>query len=68
MSVQPIPLWTEVTLDLRTPVDSGSVRGTGVVVDCTGNRHTGYVVSLVFMNLSRQSQHNLSRMVRTSAS
>lgn len=68
LSAQPIPLWTELTLELRAPLEPGSVRGTGVVVDCTGNRHSGYVVSLVFMNLTRQSQENLGRMVRASAS
>jgi hypothetical protein len=62
MSPHPIPLWTEVTIDLRSPIDGKSVRGSGVVVECTGNRHTGYVVSLVFMNLSRQSQQRLSQI------
>ena len=62
LSDHPIPLWTEVTIDLRSPMDAGPVRGTGVVVECTGNRHTGYVVSVVFMNLTRQSQERLSHL------
>lgn len=57
-----IPEWTEVTVDLRSPGDSGPVRGHGVVVDCAGNRHAGYIVSLVFMNLTRQSQERLSQL------
>lgn len=63
LSPTSIPLWTEVTVELRSPGNSQRVRGGGVVVDCTGNRHTGYVVSLVFMNLTRQSQEHLSRLV-----
>ncbi len=66
LSANPVPVWTEVTLDMRTEPDARPVRGTGVVVDCTGNRHAGYVVSLVFMNLTRQSQQNLSQIVTTS--
>jgi len=62
LSAHPIPLWTEVTVDLRSPLDARPVRGTGVVVECTGNRHAGYVVSLVFMDLTRQSQERLSHL------
>jgi hypothetical protein len=62
LSAHPIPLWTEVTAELRSPLDARPVRGTGVVVDCTGNRRSGYVVSLVFMNLTPQSQASLSHL------
>lgn len=62
LSPAAIPLWTEVNVDLRSPQESRPVRGSGVVVDCAGNRHTGYVVSLVFMSLTRQSQERLSQL------
>ena len=62
LSAHPLPLWTEVNVELRSPRDARPVRGTGVVVECAGNRHTGYVVSLVFMNLTRQSQASLSHL------
>ena len=62
MAPEPIPHWTEMTVDLRCPVEGKPVRGTGVVVDCTGNRHAGYVVSLVFMNLTPQSQERLTQL------
>ncbi|HNQ88977.1 MAG TPA: hypothetical protein PKM73_10220 [Verrucomicrobiota bacterium] len=64
LSPNPIPLWTEVNVDLRSPLEPQPVRGSGVVVDCAGNRHTGYVVSLVFMGLTRQSQARLSQLAR----
>ena len=67
LSPSPIAAWTEVTVDLRSPQDQGPVRGTGVVVDCTGNRHSGYVVSLLFMNLTRQSQERLTNLARGQA-
>ena len=57
-----IPAWTEMTVDLLSPVDSKKVHCTGVVVDCTGNRHSGYLVSMVFMNMSRQSQERFNEL------
>jgi hypothetical protein len=58
-SPQPFPEWTEMTVTLRPPGASSEVRCTGVVVACAGNRHTGYAVSLLFLNLSRRSQERL---------
>jgi hypothetical protein len=53
------PVWTEMTVALQSPGDGRKVKCTGVVVDCAGSRHTGYTVSLLFLNLSRQSQERL---------
>ena len=61
-SEKPIPSWTEMTVDLQSPKDGRKVHCTGIVVDCQGNRHTGYSVSMVFMNLSRQSQEHLTKL------
>jgi len=59
----PISAWTEMTVSLQTPGDTKRFNCTGVVVACNGSRHTGYLVSMVFTNLSRQAQlrlHNLA--------
>jgi hypothetical protein len=61
-SEKPIPAWTEMTVDLLSPVDGKKVHCTGVVVDCAGNRHAGYLVSMVFMNMSRQSQERFNQL------
>ena len=53
--------WTEMTVELKTP-DNGSVNCTGVVIACTGNRHTGYHVSMIFTDMSRQAQTRLQQM------
>ena len=53
--------WTEMTVELRTP-DNGRVNCTGVVIACTGNRHTGYHVSMIFTEMSRQAQTRLNEM------
>ncbi|MEP6662207.1 MAG: hypothetical protein ABJC04_00965 [Verrucomicrobiota bacterium] len=54
-SSTPIPAWTEVTLDLER-ADTKKFHCTGVVVECEGSRHTGYLVSLLFTNLPPHSQ------------
>jgi len=61
-SPTPIPLWREMTVALQSPGDAKKLHCTGIVVACNGNRHTGYAVSMLFMNLSRQSQERLSLM------
>ena len=54
--------WAEMTLTLQSPDSGGRVHCTGVVIACTGNRHTGYHVSMVFTGLSKQAQARLSTM------
>jgi hypothetical protein len=58
-SDSPINAWTEMTVTLQSTRDSGRVHCTGVVVACNGNRHNGYTVSMLFTNLSKQSQARL---------
>jgi hypothetical protein len=57
-----IPVWTEMTVAMQTPSDSRKVNFTGVVVACNGNRHAGYMVSLLFTSLSKQAQARLNSM------
>jgi hypothetical protein len=61
-TLNPIPVWTEMTVDLHSAKEARKVHCTGVVVDCCGNRHAGYTVSMIFMNLSRQSQERLTKL------
>lgn len=55
-SHRPISPWTEMTVSLERPGDTQKVRCTGVIVVCGGNRTEGYQISMLFTNLSRQSQ------------
>lgn len=59
-SSTPIAAWTEMTVTLQSNRDAGKVNCTGVIVACTGNRHGGYTVSMVFTGLSKQSQAKLN--------
>lgn len=57
-----IPVWTEMTVSMRTPSDTRKVNFAGVVVACNGNRHGGFMVSLLFTSVSKQAQARLNSM------
>ena len=57
------PNWVEMTVTLKSPLDGATVNCTGVVVDCTGNKHSGYHVSMVFTSMSKQAEARLQTMV-----
>jgi hypothetical protein len=61
-SPTPFSEWAEMTLTLQSPGGGSRVHCTGVVIACTGNRHTGYHVSMVFTGLSKQAQARLATM------
>ena len=60
-SQTPIPQWTEMTVDIESG-DTRKAHCSGVVVDCNGNRHTGYLVSLLFTHVSPKSQAALNSL------
>jgi hypothetical protein len=53
--------WAEMTLTLQSP-QGGKVHCNGVVIACTGNKHSGYHISLVFTGMSKQAEARLSAM------
>ena len=63
----PFAPWTEMTLTLHSPRDGAVVRCGGVVIACTGNRHTGYHVSMVFTGVSKHAQATLSALASSRA-
>jgi hypothetical protein len=60
-SATPFSLWTEMTVTLDWPQE-GRVHCNGVVVACTGSRHGGYQVSMIFTGVSKQSQARLNTL------
>ena len=58
-----IPVWTEMTIAMETPQTPRKITLTGVVVACTGNSHAGYMVSMLFTNVSKQTQARLNSLV-----
>ncbi len=61
-SATPFSPWAEMTLTLQSPRESGKVHCSGVVIACTGNKHTGYHVSMVLTGLSKQAEARLNAL------
>ena len=56
------PRWVEMTVTLQSINQGGTVHCSGVVVDCSGNKHAGYHVSMIFTGLSKQAEARLNAM------
>ena len=61
-SPTPFNEWTEMTVALQSPQDGGALHCHGVVIGCSGSRHSGYRVAMVFTGLSKQAQTRLTSM------
>jgi hypothetical protein len=66
-SAVPFSEWTEMTMTLHSPNDGSRIRCSGVVISCTGNKHTGYHVSMVLTGLSRHAEAWLSTLAQVSS-
>ena len=64
-SPTPFTEWAEMTVSLHSPVTNQKVACTGVIVACTGNKHLGYHVSMIFTSLTEQAQKQLGAMARS---
>lgn len=67
ISERDLPLWTEMNVDVHSLHDGRRVTCNGVVVHCQGNRHTGFRVSMVCMNLTRQAQAHWTALAASHA-
>ena len=56
------PIWTEMTVELQSPNTAKKVKCTGVIVACKGNRHAGFRVSILFINLTSQAELQLEHL------
>jgi hypothetical protein len=61
-SPQPFKEWSEMTVALLSPKTGGRISCQGVIVACTGSRHSGYHVSMVFTSLSSATEKQLGTM------
>jgi len=66
-SQNPFPAWVEMTISLQSPHDGATVNCTGVVVGCSGNKHMGYHISMVFTAMSKQAEAKLNSIVYSRA-
>ena len=58
----PFNLWAEMTVALQSPREESRIQCSGVVIACSGNKHVGYHVSLLFTGLSKHAQSRLTSM------
>jgi len=58
----PFNLWTEMTVALQSRHDETPIQCSGVVIACSGNKHVGYRVSLLFTGMSKHAQSRLNSM------
>ncbi len=61
-SATPFSPWTEMTLTMQSPRDHSRLHCNGVVISCTGNRHAGYHVSIVFTSMSKHTEEQFSSL------
>lgn len=64
-SPTPFHEWTEMTVELHSSRDQGKLQCSGVVIACSGTRHGGYRVSMVFTGMTEQAQTQLNTMARS---
>lgn len=64
-SPTPFKEWAEMTVSLQSPRDSSTLHCAGVIVACSGNKHAGYNVSMMFTSLSKQAQTRLNTMAHS---
>ena len=64
-SPTPFNPWTEMTVALQPPGGGARLHCHGVVIACSGSRHAGYHVSMVFTSLTKQVQTRLNSMAHS---
>lgn len=64
LSTKSVPVWSELTLDLQSVSQNEEIHCRGTVVDCSGNKHSGYVVSITFTEVSPEAQERLSHLAQ----
>jgi hypothetical protein len=62
LSSTPFPTWTEMTVELQSASKSENIKCNGIIVACDGSETFGYSISMVFINLSPQSQNLLNSL------
>jgi hypothetical protein len=64
-SPKPFNEWSEMTVSLQSPLDGSQFSSNGVIVACTGSKHVGYHVSMLFTDLTPQAREQLGAMARS---
>ena len=63
-SAKPLTLWNEMAVEVTTTADQKKINVHGIVVESRGDRHGGYAITMVFMNLTKQAHGLLSHLIQ----
>lgn len=55
-SEKELEIYTELHLQVESPEDGSALQFSGVVVDCSGNKHCGFRVSLLYTSINPSTQ------------
>lgn len=64
-SPTPFKEWAEMTVELHASHGQGKLQCSGVVVACSGSKHGGYRVSMVFTGMTDQAQTQLNTLAQS---
>ena len=61
---QELPVWSELTIDLKSPSSNEPIHCNGIVVGSSGSRHSGFVISILFVGLDPEAQSQVESLAR----
>jgi hypothetical protein len=64
-SPSPFTEWSEMTVSLQSPVDGSHLSCHGIVVACTGTKHAGFHIAMLFTGMTPQAEKQLGEIART---
>lgn len=64
LSDQELPVWSELTIDLKSPNTHETIHCNGIVVGASGSRHSGFVISILFVGLDPEAQSQVESLAR----
>lgn len=64
-SPTPFHEWSEMTVSIKSPLTGSQLSCHGVVVACSGTKHAGYNVSMIFTSMTPQAEKQLGAMARS---
>jgi hypothetical protein len=65
LSSQELPVWSELTIELRSPKTHNPIQCNGIVVGASGSKHSGFVISILFVGLEPEAQSQVETLSRS---
>ena len=62
LSPEALPVWSELTIELPSPVDQSPIHCSGIVVGCNGSKANRIVVSILFVGMDSKATAIIERL------